>query len=131
MTTITDRTARQRHEALAIANKVRSDRSLALRQLRAWERSLEDVLADPAVQTMEIWEFLKSVPLHTALRQPVRTRRYGEPTKWAQRVMLALGARPWRKIDHLSPRQLAVLLDYADQYAPPSAWIREDRKPAG
>jgi hypothetical protein len=81
---------RQRDVALALANKVRLERSELKRDLKAGRLSIADVLRDPplCVERIKVFELLLAVPKLWRVK--------------AERAMRHCGMQPWVRLNALS-----------------------------
>lgn len=95
--TAPERSARQRLDALARANEIRSGRARLKEDLKAGRASVHEVLLEPPdfVATAKVWEILSAVP------------KYGQVK--VNKTLKDAGISPTKRVGGLSPRQRGEL----------------------
>jgi len=91
--------SKQREDALARANRIRIDRARSKRDLRARRCGLTVALEMECWQSAKVFDLLLCVPTLGRVKVNARLAR--------------LGINPSRKVEHLTERQVADILEVA------------------
>lgn len=92
-------------EALARGDAIRRRRAKMKRRLKAAELSIAEVLDDPAMQSMRVFDLLHYLPVHVPRPAERLPRSLTRAPMMARRIINAVGLSQGRTVAKLTPRE--------------------------
>lgn len=116
----------QHLEALDAASKTRIYRVEQLRKLASYELSLEAILQDPEMGSLEVADVLMVMPFQCVERHTALLPRSVDQTR---KIIQKCQVRSGRKVNTLTEHSRTAILEAANEIAGHRAWIFEDDTP--